>query len=99
MGKTHWLVFVETETTGKTQAWSVEHKDDGSFLGMIKWHGAWRQYCFFPSPHCVWSAGCLDDVVAFLGKQMEARRIAPQEARDVTIGKPVTNANSCSNLN
>jgi len=36
-------------------------------LAKIRWDGAWRQFILYDvSTFSVWSAGCLDDVSAFL---------------------------------
>lgn len=48
--------------TGKTEVYDVLSKSSGAVLGHIKWYGAWRQYCFFPSPNCVFNMGCLNQI-------------------------------------
>ena len=40
----------------------------------MRWYGAWRQYCFFPYPETVFSAGCLKDVQEFIEALMAERR-------------------------
>lgn len=54
----------------KTREYRIISKSQGMCLGMIKWHGAWRQYCFFPEPftEAVWSEDCLDDIRHFILK-------------------------------
>lgn len=52
------------QKTGRFRVYT-NHAD---LLGIVKWHGPWRQYAFFPEPGTVWSAGCLSDIVDFLGK-------------------------------
>jgi hypothetical protein len=53
----------------KTQLYSVR-KDSSTglaeHLGLIKWNGAWRQYCFFPDLETLWSSGCLQGIIDFL---------------------------------
>lgn len=60
----------------KTREYFVMSKSQGVRLGVIKWYGSWRQYCFFPVPgaETVWSAGCLTDIQDFLAKLKEERR-------------------------
>ena len=38
----------------------------GDMLGEIKWHGAWRQYVFFPSENTMWNSTCLENIQKFL---------------------------------
>jgi hypothetical protein len=53
--------------SGLTGLWHVKNSRDKTLLGTIRWHGPWRQYCFFPNPFgaTVFSAGCLKDIVSF----------------------------------
>jgi len=46
--------------------WCVLNKKSGDELGEVRWHYPWRQYCYFPSQPAVYSAGCLDDIQAFI---------------------------------
>lgn len=47
-------------------------------LGYVKWYGAWRGYCFFPTlalgAELVFSAGCLTDIADFIKQLMETHR-------------------------
>ncbi len=72
--ETEYLSFIETPTTGKTQAWQVCNKRHGDQLGIIKWHGPWRQYCYFPTVQAVYSVGCLQDINNFIKAEMQKRR-------------------------
>lgn len=45
-----FLQFTEIPWNGKTQVWRVENSNDGSRLGIIKWHGAWRKYVLLTGP-------------------------------------------------
>jgi hypothetical protein len=69
-----YLDFREGPPAGKTGRWFVVSWSRGDSLGVIKWFGRWRQYCFFPEPETVWNRDCLKDVTAFIAKQMEARK-------------------------
>ena len=55
-----------TEERPKTQVWQIKSKSDGSKLGVVKWFGPWRQYCFFVMDVSVFSAGCFRDIASFL---------------------------------
>jgi len=45
-----------------TSTYGVVNRRSGRSIGTIRWHGAWRQFCFFPHNDTVWSAGCLADL-------------------------------------
>jgi hypothetical protein len=70
-----YLVFDPWLTSGKTEVWAV-FSVSGDRLAIIKWYGAWRQYCFFPvsGAETVWSVGCLQEVTAFIEQLMAKRR-------------------------
>jgi len=59
--------------TGKTKAWVCVNNKSGGALGSVRWHGPWRQYCFFPED-ALFSAGCLKDIAAFLESVKAERR-------------------------
>ena len=65
-----YLEFKETQSTGKTRRFDCLNKKHKERLGEIKWHGAWRQYCYFPLVQAVYSVGCLNDIADFL-KQLK----------------------------
>ena len=50
----------------KTSTYSCQNLKSTTELGLVKWHGAWRQYCFFPTIQAVYSAGCLGDIADFI---------------------------------
>lgn len=61
----------------KTATWLV-HANEGIELGIIEW-GPWRQYNFIPSANTTFSAGCLDDIAAFLKRVRNVRQeVVPQ---------------------
>ncbi|MBW8034846.1 MAG: hypothetical protein FVQ79_04155 [Planctomycetes bacterium] len=68
------MKFVKTQEKLKTSVWSCRNKKSENELGIVKWHAAWRQYCYFPTVQAVYSAGCLDDIKDFIEHQMERRR-------------------------
>ena len=66
--------IVDFTNKRKTDMYSVQSKFDDTILGEVKWHGRWRQYCFFPRDDCVWSHDCLLDVSLFIKELMDARK-------------------------
>jgi len=64
-----YLIFTEVKkTTGKTRIFECRNKKSKIVLGIVKWHGAWRQYCYFPTIQAVYSAGCLKDIADFISQ-------------------------------
>lgn len=59
----------------KTRRFIVRNKRSGSALGIIKWHGPWRQYVFHPATDTLFNAGCL----AVIGKRCDAETTAHRE--------------------
>lgn len=49
----------------RTKEWKVWNHHYDEQLGVIKWHGPWRQYCFFDAT-TIYSLGCLKDIASFL---------------------------------
>lgn len=74
--KAEYMVFISQPTKGKTGRWDVHSRNSGHLLGVIKWWGAWRQYCFFPEPNCVFNRGCLEDINNFIAARMQERKRA-----------------------
>ena len=54
------------ERKPKTGVWSCKNIKSDVELGLIKWHPAWRQYCYFPTIQAVYSKGCLQDINSFI---------------------------------
>ena len=69
-----YLDFRLTHDTGKTQVYSVDSRNQGDQLGVIKWYGAWRQYVLETRSGVVWNKGCLHDVTDFIEGLMRERR-------------------------
>lgn len=69
-----YLDFRVIISGGKTKYWSVCNLKSGTELGLIKWYGAWRQYCYFPSIQAVYSAGCLEDIAEQLKTAMREEK-------------------------
>jgi hypothetical protein len=58
----------------KTDLYACYNKRSMDVLGMVFWYAAWRQYCFQPRAHTIYSAGCLQDVKDFIGQLMMDHR-------------------------
>ena len=74
-----YLDFRLTRDTGKTQVYSVDSRNHGDQLGVIKWYGAWRQYVLETRAGIVWNNGCLRDVTGFIEGLMRERRARSEE--------------------
>lgn len=72
-----YVKFIEFSRTAKTVWWSCRNIRSDAELGIIKWHGPWRRYCYSPLCQAVYSAGCLADIQDFIEKAMDARKVAP----------------------
>lgn len=69
-----YIKFVKVEEKPKTSVWSCQNKGDDYELGVVKWYGSWRQYCFFPSGPSVLNKGCLEDIIHFMEAENGKRR-------------------------
>jgi hypothetical protein len=64
-----WLELTNEQpsASNKTGRWDVVNKTDGSFLGRISWHGAWRQYCFNTTGQpSIWNSECMIELSQLL---------------------------------
>jgi len=75
-----WIRFdlQPKKADAKTQVYNVANKENGSYIGQVKWNSGWRKYCFFPQPNCLFESDCLSDIVKFLNKLMLDRKIKKQ---------------------
>jgi hypothetical protein len=62
-----WIEFeeIDTDATRKTKIFEVITKEGRLGLGIVKWHGAWRKYCFFPAEQTIYEWDCLRDIAEF----------------------------------
>lgn len=62
----------------KTAWWHVRNRSRDAYLGTVRWHGAWRQFCFFPEDHTLYNPECLRDIADFVqratGDYLAAKR-------------------------
>jgi len=65
-----WLDFEIIERKPKTVVYAVLSKESRAILGEIKWHAAWRHYCFFPTVNTqtIHSDRCLLAISQFITK-------------------------------
>jgi len=75
MIESKYMEFNKIGSTGKTDIWDILSKSSGFILGKISWYGAWRQYCFFPSPNSVFNVTCMDDIKKMINELMAQRRL------------------------
>lgn len=57
----------------KTRSWTVVSLYDDP-LGVVRWHSAWRRYCFFPEPSTLFEEVCLREIGDFLEKQTKLHK-------------------------
>ena len=50
---------------------------DGTLLGEIAWHGAWRCYVVTPLQNTIFHAQCLRDIAEFLAS-VRKERVTPE---------------------
>lgn len=72
-----YIRFEQIVRPVKTTYWACRSKG-GDLLGLVHWHGPWRQYCFFAEGETIFSAGCLRDIQAFL-KDLNVQHYAKAE--------------------
>jgi len=68
------IISTGLSLSGKTKTWRVENKNSGDWLGGISWHGAWRQYVYYPNGQTLYSSGCMEDISDFIKHEMQLRR-------------------------
>ena len=48
-----------------TRIWIVKTLAGDTILGLVKWWGAWRCYCFFPAAETLYEKVCLREIADF----------------------------------
>ena len=69
-----YIYFEETEKKTKTSIYGCLSKKNGGPLGVVKWYGPWRQYCFFPDSLTIFNKGCMEDINDFITQLMDERK-------------------------
>ena len=67
----NWIVYQseyieivsETIEKRKTPIYHIYSKHSNDEIGIIKWYGAWRKYCFFPNEDTIWDKKCLEQML------------------------------------
>lgn len=70
-----YIYFTKVEDKRKTSVWDCRSKRNGGLLGMVKWYGSWRQYCFMPESGTVFNISCNDDINSFIRQLTQERHI------------------------
>lgn len=65
-----WLMIIHSSDLRKTKVYEVLSKSSKCHLGVIQWHRAWRNYCFFPDTweSLVFSDRCLQALSDFVNR-------------------------------
>ncbi len=71
-----YLEFMDAELSSKriTKVYHIFNINTGDFLGKIRWHSTWRQYCFYPDEETHWARGCMQEVMDFIEHLMICRK-------------------------
>ena len=62
----YFYIVKEKRDDRKTPILHIFSKKSNDEIGLIKWYGAWRKFCFFPNSETVWDEKCLDELNKFL---------------------------------
>lgn len=68
IGKYMFAIKLIKPVDRKTDIYNIISKRSNSSLGIVKYHPAWRCYCFSPSESTLFNATCLFNMVNFLNK-------------------------------
>jgi len=70
----------------KTKVWQViTIALPNDVIGIVRWYGPWRQYCFVPAENTVYNAECLRDIAQFCQESRLIRQPAPDDVIGVTV--------------
>ena len=59
----------------KTSIWTVCNCNTNYILGHVKWHSAWRKYCFLPCNNTIFDASCLEEIAFFCSDMTETHKL------------------------
>lgn len=62
----YFYIIKEVKDNRKTPILHICSKLSRNEIGIIKWYGAWRKFCFFPHPDTIWDEKCLTALNNFL---------------------------------
>ncbi len=63
-----YIQFELVKQKPKTLVYDILNSQSLDKIGTIKWYTNWRQYVFFPVDECIFSIGCLNDIIDFTKK-------------------------------
>lgn len=90
---TKYLLFEQVANPGrKTAVWNVRSVGSGAHLGAIRWHGPWRQYCFWPKGSTIFNTDCLIDITDRLATCNRMQRNIRENTRALTVPPPVSDS-------
>lgn len=85
-----WIVAEVTPSPkGQRTVRYVVHSMAGAFLGLVKWHDAWRCYAFFPDTgaQTIFEPTCLHDIANFVQACTELQRDIQRGKKSPCCGK------------
>lgn len=89
-----YITFEELTPAPATKRWAVMSKDQRAQIGMVKWYGPWRKYCFFPMGNTVFEWVCLSEIADFCEAQTlvhrQAKTPAPQTPPPAAEPRPAS---------
>lgn len=69
----------------KTRTYDVVAKQEGTFLGRIRWHSSWCKYVFEPIQGTIYEETCLRDIAEFCETKTKEYKQAKKTRREVRI--------------
>lgn len=69
-----YIEFKLVEQKPKTLVYDILNSNSDDKIGTVKWYAQWRQYIFFPANNCIFSCGCLEDIIDFTKKVQDNHR-------------------------
>lgn len=59
-----YMTFTRRPPEGgrKTPTALITSQSSGAALGVVKWHGPWRQFCFYPERETIFNATCMTEI-------------------------------------
>ena len=73
-----WIRFDELTPCAATKRWAVVPTNGSGQVGVVKWYGPWRKYCFFPMIETVFEQVCLRDIANFCENETVLHRLDRQ---------------------
>lgn len=76
---------IGTTPTGKTRIWNIWSKTDDSLIGQIRWHGAWKRYCFFTGEASIFEQDCLRHISEFIVERTNEHRAMKKAQANIDV--------------